>query len=118
MPGDERFRVELWKDSDGLSAKLPPTPFDTLHAPPSDSVVQLGDEVIRFPALFDTHEEAKALTDKVGLPDGFCYLIAAGSWGPGVTFEEMEEDEMTVEDALDLSEWDAYQVVEVIRKEL
>lgn len=111
---EEHYRVELFKDSDGMAKTLvDKVPFDTNHSTPPDVVIRFEEEAeIRLPAYFESIEDAEALCEKIGpLPDATCLLITNGEWGPGVTPDEL--DEMDVEEAMELCEWDAYQVVRV-----
>ena len=114
---DERFRLEMWKDTVDAVASLPVVPFNVTYFTPPDLEVQLGDERIHLPALFRTLEEAETEARRISLPDGCLWFITEGSWGPGASFEEMEEEGLDVLDVLDLCEWDVYRVVRVITKE-
>lgn len=115
---DERYRVEMYRDSGGLGAYLQKkVPFKASHRTHSDLVILLGEEIVRLPAYLPTLEAAEALADRIGLPDGHCVLISHGEWGPSVDLDEMEEMEMDVTEALDWCSWDAHEVVRIYVRE-
>lgn len=113
----ERFRVELYGDRDGQAKELAAkVPFEAFHATPHQLTLTVDGEDIILPKLFTTQEEAEKFCESIPLPDDTCFFITQGEFGPGVTPEEL--DEMSLEEALEMCEWDAYAVVRIYVKEI
>jgi hypothetical protein len=131
---DMRYRVLLMLDSAGNQPNIQraidvaggglycPNGWAKMPDPDGQAIIAPGTEnqiIYQYVSMFSEMDEAFSFAQKAmnDLPDGWIALVLEGETGPGITFQEMEEEEMDVEEALDLSEWDALFLIGAIKKE-